>query len=120
MKVRGIDANGDFTFGQGLSDYKTDQEAVKQQIKTRLLEWVGDCFFAADAGIDWATRLNPNQQNLLEQDIKSIILKTVGVVELITLSIVFTQRVLETSYVIRTIYSPSVKRLIEETVILGA
>lgn len=120
MKIRAIDNDGDWTFGQGLSSYKSDQDALKQNLKTRLMEWVGDCFFAASAGIDWATRLNPNQQTLLMQDVRSLILKTEGVVELIDLDFSFENRTLTMNYSIKTIYSPSVKALIEDSVTVGS
>jgi len=118
-KIRAIDANNDWEFGQGLGSYRADQEGLAQNIKTKLQEWVGDCFFAADAGIDYNTRLNPNQQNLLEQDVKSLILKVEGVVELTTLSVVFANRTLSMSYSIRTIYSPSIQNLIRDQVEVG-
>lgn len=118
-KIRAIDADNDWEFGQGLSSYRIDQEGLAQDLKTRLQEWVGDCFFAASSGIDYNTRLNPNQQDLLEQEAKSLILKTEGVVELIDLNVVFSNRILTMNYSIRTIYSPSIQALIVDQVQVG-
>lgn len=113
MKIRAIDADGDFEFGKGLASYKTKQDALIQSIKTRLLEWVGDCFFAADAGIDWNNRIGEKDEgSLLDQEIKSLIVRTEGVVQISDLAVVFSNRVLSVSYEILTIYSPSAQRII--------
>ncbi len=112
MKIRAIDAEGDWEFGKGLSNYKIDQEAVKENIQTRLLEWQGDCFFAADAGIDWKNRIEKNQQDLLEAEVKSMILKSEAVVSLQSLAVVFLNRTLTVSYAILTLFSESIQRVI--------
>ena len=42
MKVRAIDINNDWTFGRGLQDYKLNDRAVAQNVKTRLQSFGGN------------------------------------------------------------------------------
>ena len=53
MRVRAIDDDGDWFFGKGQNDYKTQKSGVAQEIRTRLSSFYGDCFFDTEAGIDW-------------------------------------------------------------------
>lgn len=83
MKVRAITKDGNslsWRFGQGLSCYKTEQNAIEQDVYCALLEWKNDCFFDLEAGIDWRTRLgSKNQKELLDVDIVNIIENRYGV-----------------------------------------
>ncbi len=77
MRVRALDANGDWTFGAGANDYLVNQAAVVQAIATRLLMFLGDCFFATNQGIDWFTFLGGSKNQLaLELAINAVILNT--------------------------------------------
>jgi hypothetical protein len=108
MIVRGLDENGDWTFGKGKSSYKESQLALSQNLKTRLLEWKGDCFFNNDAGVDWKNRLAKRSQvEPLRDEIRTVILKTDGVTEVINLDLDFnsTSRNLTVNYSVKTIYS---------------
>lgn len=53
MIVRGLDENHDWTFGRGRNNYKSGKLAQAQVIKTNLLMFINDCFFALQLGIDW-------------------------------------------------------------------
>lgn len=118
MIIRALDKNGDWTFGRGKSDYKQDQEALKQNIDTKLKEWVGDCFFNQNAGINWQTRLAAgNQKDKLEQEISSLILKIEGVVNVALLTVEVANRKFTVNYEIETIYSQEAQRLIEQNII---
>jgi len=118
MIIRALDENGDWTFGRGKSDYKQDQEALKQNIDTKLKEWVGDCFFNQNAGINWQTRLAAgNQKDRLEQEISSLILKVDGVVNVALLTVEVANRKFTVNYEIETIYSQEAQRLIEQNII---
>lgn len=86
MIIRTIDAQGDWVFGSGKSSYKKDLPALKQNIKTRLLEWKGDCFFDSGAGVDWNSRLgNKSQLQPLIDEVRAVILKTDGITEVLSL-----------------------------------
>lgn len=82
MIIRNSTSTGDFTFGKGLSDYLTKQNAILHNIKTRLLQWKGDCFYAADEGVDYNNLLDVGTKNLLDSDIKRVILQSEGVIKI--------------------------------------
>ena len=84
MRVRNIDHNNDWLFGKGHSDYTTAAYAVGLDIKMRLQEWVNDCFFALQKGIDWKRRLGSyNQKLFLDGDIYRIARETTGVLDIV-------------------------------------
>jgi len=114
-RFRNLDTNGDWQYGSGQNDYVKDAEAVKLDVKTRLQEWLGDCFFNQDAGIDYINRLgNKDQETLLEQDIRTIILQTEGVASLNEFSFSTIDRSFSASYNITTIYSDTFDDFIEQ------
>jgi hypothetical protein len=114
MKIRGLDENDDWTFGKGLEDYKTKSEAINQDVKTAILEWKGDCFFANNNGIDWNNRLEKRQQKRLESEIKSLISKREGIIQVNQISSSLSEnRVLTITYEITTIYSETIKDSVE-------
>lgn len=83
MRVRRIDSNGDWTFGDGFSNYARKSEAIAQCVKTRLLSLRNDWFLNPDLGIKWFDYLKKNPElRVMEVDLKNTILKTDGVVEL--------------------------------------
>lgn len=108
MIIRSLDKDNDWVFGKGKSDYKRSQLAFNQHLKTRLLEWKGDCFFDNNAGIDWKNRLDKRSQiPFLRNEIKTLILKTDGIKEVVELDINFNSinRKLTINYNIKTVYS---------------
>lgn len=100
MLVRAIKNNQDmasreWVFCRGLSAYKKEQSAVSQGIKSALLEFQNDCYFALQNGIDWLTRLgSKNQKELLDNDIIITIQNRWGVVNVTD----FKSSVLERAY----------------------
>lgn len=108
MIFRNLTAGHDWTFGKGISDYVNENKAIGLNIKTRLLSWVGDCFFDQKAGIDWVNRLgSKNQRNLLELDLRRVILQSEGVTELVSFDTVLTGRQFTANYEVNTVYSQS-------------
>ena len=107
MRVRALDSNGDWTFGQGQNNYLVNQAAVVQNINTRLKMFVGDCFFALSAGIDWTNLLGSKNQVALNLAINTTILNTDGVVGSILNSAVFNPdtRNFSANYTVQTVYS---------------
>lgn len=53
MKFRALDAQGDWVFGQGVQSYFTDEDAIAADSRTALKIFLGECFFALNAGVDW-------------------------------------------------------------------
>lgn len=88
MRVRRVDADGDWTFGRGRYSYAATTESVAQRVKTRLQSFQGDWFLDLDHGLPWFARFEkPADLSLLESDIKRCILETPGVATLTTFSI---------------------------------
>ena len=82
MIVRALDTNYDWTFGRGIANYKSGQDAIKQNIMTRLKSWKGDCFFALLDGVDYQNLLDKNTILYLDNDIKRVILQSDGVIRI--------------------------------------
>ncbi len=80
MIFRQLTPAGDWTFGKGVSGYAVDEAAIELNIKTRLLSWKGDCFFALDDFVDWLGRLDKGQEANLVRELKTVILQSFGVV----------------------------------------
>lgn len=74
--VRAIDANGDWLFGKGQNDYKRRVDALVQNIQTRCLSFLGDCFFSLTSGINWFNLLGPGQELNLQLALSATILNT--------------------------------------------
>lgn len=82
MRVRALDAQGDWQFGRGIQSYKTEKEALAQNISTRLKSWKNDCFFAMDDGVDYANYLDIGTKEFLDLDVKRCLLQTEGVLRI--------------------------------------
>lgn len=106
MIFRALDDKNDWCFGKGLQDMATLNQAIGLNIKTRLLSWVGDCFFDMQAGIDWVNRLgSKNQRELLELDIKRVILQSEDVTGIVDFQTSVDGRRFSATYTVTTIYS---------------
>ena len=105
--VRGVDGNNDWLFGKGKNDYKRNNDAVAQNIGTRLRSFLGDCFFSLSDGIDWYNLLGGKNQVELTLAISAIILNTSEVVALIELNVDSNpiDRRVTIQYEVTTIYS---------------
>lgn len=108
MIFRNLDLNGDWSFGQGKSNYIATNPAIGLNIRTRILSWLNDCFFDLNAGIDWANRLgSKNQKALLENDLRRIILQSFGVTGILTFTSELNGRRFTANYSVQTIFSKS-------------
>lgn len=108
MLVRSIENNQDsssrtWVFGQGYSSYKSGQIAIEQDVKSALLEFENDCYWALQNGIDWLTRLGyHNQKDALDNDIIEIIQNREGIISIEN----FESQVIDRAYFFRcTIYT---------------
>ena len=66
MRIRTLSESGDWTFGKGLNNYSDQVLAIAQNVKSRLLSWEGDCFWALQDGVDWRNLLDKGTQDELE------------------------------------------------------
>lgn len=104
--VRALDSDGDFTFGAGLGNYLSYNNAIAQNIKTRLSSFLGNCFFDIGAGIDWFNLLGAKDELTLNLSISSVILNTEGVTGILELSTSLgSNRAFSVSYEVQTVYS---------------
>lgn len=109
MIVRAIDHNGDWTFGSGIQNYKTGNAAIAQSIQTRLQSFLGNCWFATNAGMDWFNLLGKNIPEL-NIAVNTMILNTTGVVSInqTSSSLDTLTRTLNVVYSVNTVNSASV------------
>ena len=106
MSVSRINNENDWSFGGGLSDYLSQSDEIKQNVKTRLQSWVGDCFFARLDGVNYSAFMEKGNEDLLENDIKRVIMQTYGVAQVEEISVnIDVDRSLNCSYTIIDIYS---------------
>ena len=110
---RGIDASNDWLFGQGVNTYFTREKAIAADIKTALLFFLNDCFFAMTTGIDWWNLLgakNPAAKNNILLQTRQTIATREGVVRInsVDATVNPATRRLTVRYNISTIYSQSV------------
>ena len=116
--VRAIDTNGDWTFGQGRSNYLSGRAALAQQIRCRLLQFLNECFFDLNAGIDWFNLLGGNNELLLQLAISTVILNTQGVTGLLQISVdVSEKRAFTIQYSATTVYSTVTQSVFHQMVV---
>ena len=116
MIIRSLDYTGDWQFGNGKSSYADTNNAIAENISTRLKSFLNDCFFDMNAGIDWITYLGtPGRQDELNLKIKAVILLSFGVINVVSISTSMNRgkRSFNVSYTINTIYSTSYQQNIE-------
>ena len=94
MRFRGIDDTGDWVFGKGRNSYLKDNEALMMNIKTRLLEFLGDCFFDLEKGIDWWTLLGGKNLKKILVDAQRTILRSYQVKRIVNLDYTLSNRTL--------------------------
>lgn len=106
MIIRSLDAQHDWNVGKGIQDYSIDQAAIMENIQTRLLSFLNDCFFDAGAGIDWLRLLGtPGTKNEMLLNCRAIILQSSGVVKLNSLTISTTGRAAILTFNVNTIFT---------------
>lgn len=108
MTFRNLTNDNDWTFGAGKNNYVTGGQEIALNLKTRVLSFLGDCFFATNEGIDWWNLLDYNKQSQLENAVQAVIIDTPGVTGINSIDAVLnSERKIIISYDIQTIYSNS-------------
>lgn len=104
MIVRNLDVNHDWTFGAGKNNYRTNLNALAQNIQTRLLCFLGDCYFDLTAGIAWWFYLGSrNRQQELQMEVANVILSTQNVIGIEKLNLdLDSQRKISLTYTVDT------------------
>ena len=98
----------DWDFGNGYGSYVTEEQEIALNVKTRVLSFLGDCFFATNEGIDWWNLLDYRYQDRLENAVQDVIKNTPGVTAINSVDVlVGANRKIRLHYDIQTIYSKS-------------
>ncbi|MCK3654211.1 hypothetical protein A4G19_15865 [Pasteurellaceae bacterium Macca] len=79
MRVRRLDAEHDWTFGQGLGNYASQSESVAQRVKTALWSFEGDWFLDLEHGLPWFEMMERIDWARIEREVKGCVLQTEGV-----------------------------------------
>ena len=110
MSFRNLDSAHDWTWGANKSNYVTGNQEIALNLETRILSFLGDCFFATNEGIDWFNLLDYRYQERLENAVQETIKNTDGVTGINSVDlIVNADRQIRISYDVQTIYSQSYK-----------
>lgn len=118
MIIRALDSDGDFVFGHGKQDYFTDNAAIAENIRTRLLSFFGDCFFDLEAGVDWFSLLGyPATVEEIQLSCRAVIANSAGVVNVNDVSVVQNrdERTAFVNYNVDTIFSANYNGGVEVT-----
>ncbi len=84
MRYRKLDAQGDYTFGNGQLDFFRDEPAaVAQSVKTRLLLWLGEWFLNIEEGTQFMQGiLGKYSKTNADVTIQDRVLATEGVIDI--------------------------------------
>jgi len=108
MRYRVLDPNGDYTFGQGASEFLVNSpECVAQAVKTRLALFSGEWFLDTTIGVPYLTEvLGMGTVGTYDLTIQAAILQTQGVqsIDEYSSSLNTTTRVLTITCNLNTIY----------------
>ncbi len=117
MIIRALDKNGDWTFGQGKQNYLSGQQAIAQNIKTRLLCFLNNCPWDMAAGIDWITLLGKtNTATQIQLNVRTRLLQSFGVLRINTLSVSFRNRELSLAFNIDTIFTKNFTQQLQKII----
>lgn len=108
MRYRKLDESGDYSFGNGQSDFMANSpEAVGQAVLTRLNLWIGEWFADISDGTGWDTDvLGKGTNSLFELTLRQRVLETLGVESIVDFQAGFDSeaRRLTVQITINTIY----------------
>ena len=89
IKVRALNDNMDWQFGNNKASYIDNDNAIIQNVKTRLKSLKNDFFLDGESNIDWFGILGQiKNQNTVLNEIYRVTLATDGVVEINDIQIV--------------------------------
>lgn len=110
MNFRQLTVNGDWTFGAGLSNYASGQQAIALNLKTSIQMWAGD-FFASLAGwINWKGLMQVGTQKQLDAALEALISRSYGIAGITSATVVVNpvSRRFSPTYAVDTVYSQQV------------
>lgn len=93
MRFRNLTIEGDWCFGKGRNSFLMNDEALMMNIRTRLLSFLGDCFFDEEAGIDWWNLLGGKNLKSLLASVQRVVLRSSQVKRIVNLDYTLNNRV---------------------------
>jgi hypothetical protein len=119
VKIRSINAVGDWNFGQGLGSYNMGLKAIEEDVLTRQLSFKNDAFWNLQFGVDWWNLLgskNPAAENGILTQTREMLIGAPGGVPafgIVTINSVGVSedpisRGISVSYSANTIYSQTI------------
>lgn len=80
MQVRQLNEDQDWMFGYGKANYLKDNDAILQNVQTRLKSFKNDWFLDQDANIDWFNILGQKEtKETIVKEVERVTLQTDGV-----------------------------------------
>lgn len=108
MSFRNLTGENDWVFGTGKNSYVTENQEIGLNIQTRVMSFLGDCFFATNEGIDWFNLLDYRYQDRLENSVQEVVKNTPGVTAINSIDVLIgANRKIIIQYDVQTIYSQS-------------
>lgn len=106
MRYRRLSSDGDYVFGQGLSNFLVDSpECVAQAVQTRLALLRGEWFVDVTDGTPYSTAiLGKSNKTIRDREIRARILGTPNVTEITDYSSTLVDRALSVSATINTAF----------------
>lgn len=110
MKVRALDNNWDWRFGQSKQCYATESLGCAYDIKQKILCWYNDCFFDMQEGIDYKNLLgSKGGKTRLDNSVKKIIITNPDVVEITYFESSVADREYRATVRFKTIYGETIE-----------
>lgn len=115
MIFRQLTSSNDWTFGAGLANYASAQQAIALNIQTSVLMWQGDCFFSLPGWVNWKGLLNIGTQKALDVALQTLLAQCNGVMGIVgaTVTVNATTRQFFASYTVDTVYSQQVTNQVQ-------
>lgn len=115
MNFRQLTSSGDWTFGSGLANYASGQQAIALNLLTSILMWAGNFFASLNGWINWKGLMQVGTQKQLDFALQSLISQSYGVQTIVAASVVVntTTRQFFATYDITSIYSQQVTNQVQ-------
>jgi hypothetical protein len=89
MRVRRNTPTGDWAYGRSLRDYATGEEAIRQNLVTRIKSFQFDWYLDTSAHVDWFDLLGrKGTQEEIKREVERVAIATDGVVKVDKLELI--------------------------------
>ena len=110
LTIRSLDESGDWNWGQSLSSLATGQDAIAENVQTRLLFFQNDWPWAMDFGVDWFNLLgqfNPAAETGILLQTREVIAESTGITSInsVTIQLNANTRGIVVTYDLSSIYT---------------